>query len=136
MVEFQISEDVADDQFKSLLDYFDMQFSDIEIEDGENTALTMKNFLVRSIRRGRHSIETESGLKITHKLDSETDQTTEIVYTDKFSKAKIAMRKASGDEAEAAFMSALSGVPAVEFSKLKGADITTFSRLATVFSMV
>lgn len=137
MGEKKISKEVAELQFGSMLDYFDMSFSDIEIEDGEKAALTMKNFLVRSIQKGRLEISTENGeFKVIHRLDFPTEKTSEIVYSDKFSTAKIAMRKAADENKEPVFMSALSGVPEVEFSKLKAADVTTFSRLATVFSMV
>lgn len=133
----KISVENAELQFGSMLDYFDMSFSDIEIEDGEKAALTMKNFLVRSIQKGRLEVSIDAGeLKVIHRLDFPTEKTTEIVYSDKFATAKIAMRKASDEDKEPTFMSALSGVPAVEFSKLKAADVTTFSRLATVFSMV
>jgi hypothetical protein len=135
---FPISEQSAEAQFRVFLRYYDVSFGDIEITDGEKAALTMKNFLVRSIRRGRLQFElVEQKLQITHVLDMPTENTKQIVYKDKVATARVAVNKADESaDGTMEFMSAMSGVPVSEFMKLHGADNTTYSRLSAVFSMV
>ncbi len=133
-VERKISKESAELQFNAILDYFDIEFSDLEIEDGEEAAQTMKNYLIRAICKGRLIVDMEGDFKVTQKLKFPTENTSIIVYEDKFAVAKVAMKKEKFDK-EGIFMAALSGLPASEFIRLKGADETTKSRLATVFSM-
>lgn len=136
--EFKISQESAERQFNVFLRYYDISFSDIEITDGEKVALTMKNTLIRSIRRGRLQIELcERKVQITHKLDFSIGEIDKIVYRDKVSIARAAVNK-SDDEADpaAVFMGVLSGLPPSEFIKFCGADATVYSRLSAIFSMV
>ena len=139
MEEFKISEDVAEEQFSAFLQYYDNNFNDIEIEDGAEAAETMKNTLIRAIRRGDLEINTEDELVIKQILNKPIGEITSITYTDKVAKARLAMDHESPKKTQArmyAFMAALSDVPVSQLIKLKGVDHTVFSRLTAIFSMV
>lgn len=135
----KISAESAEAQIESWLDYFGLSFDDIVIEDGKEAAQTLMNTLVRAIQRGELEINTADALQVTQHLKFKTEQTEAITYTDKVSRARIAMDKSPAKHAQGrmySFMAAMSGVPVSELMKLKGADATIFNRVATVFSMV
>lgn len=135
----RISPESAQLQIEAWLDYFGLSFDDIVIEDGKEAAQTLMNTLVRAIQRGELEVNTESDLAVTQHLKFKTEQTEKITYTDKVSRARIAMDKSPAKHAQGrmySFMAAMSGVPVSELMKLKGADSTIFNRVATVFSMV
>lgn len=139
MFEAKISEEVAEEQFDSFLDYFDIDFNDIEIEDGEATAKTIKTALVRAIRRGALVISVGGDFSIKQILTHPIDDIQEIIYTDKFAKARLAMDHESPKKSQArmlAFMAALSGTPASKLIKMKGKDLMVYGRLTAIFSMV
>lgn len=139
MPEDKISEQVAEEQFESFLDHFDIDFSDIEIEDGEEAARTMKNALIRAIRRGALEITTEDGLSIRQILTHPIGDIQAIVYTDKIAKARLAMDHESPKKTQArmyAFMAALSGTPPSQLIKMQGKDLMVYGRLTAIFSMV
>ncbi|MEE9499602.1 MAG: hypothetical protein V3V24_09715 [Nitrospinaceae bacterium] len=134
-----ISEEVAKEQFASFLEYFDIDFNDIEIEDGVEAAKTMKNTLVRAIERGALEISTGEELVIRQVLSRPIGEITVITYTDKVAKARLAMDHESPKKTQAriyAFMAALSDMPTSQLMKLKGADLSVFDRLTAIFSMV
>ena len=140
MSENKISIEVAEAQIQTLLDYYGIEKTDIEIEDGPEAVQTMYNTLTRAISRGVLEISDESGeLMVTHRLIKPVDDTTEIVYTDKVGRAKIAMDSISPKKVQARqnqFMATLGGIPSPVIMKLRGFDSTVFSRLSVVFSMV
>ena len=135
----KISAESAELQIESWLDYFGLSFEDIEIDEGKEAAQTLMNTLVRAIQRGELEINTADEMIVTQHLKFKTEQTESITYTDKVSRARIAMDKSPAKHAQGrmySFMAAMSGVPVSELIKLKGADATIFNRVATVFSMV
>ena len=139
MEEFKISEQVADEQFESFLDHFDIDFNDIEIEDGAEAARTMKNALIRAIRRGALEITTEDGFSIRQILTHSIGDMQAIIYTDKVAKARLAMDHESPKRTQArmyAFMAALSDTPTSQLMKMQGKDLMVFGRLTAIFSMV
>ncbi|MCK4536836.1 MAG: hypothetical protein KAT93_07475 [Desulfuromonadales bacterium] len=140
MGENKISIEVAEGQIQTLLDYYGIEKTDIEIEDGAEAVQTMYNTLTRAISRGVLEISNESGeLTVTHRLVNPVDDTTEIVYTDKVGHARIAMDSISSKKAQSRqnqFMATLGDIPAPVIMKLRGFDSTVFSRLSVVFSMV
>lgn len=136
----KISLEAAELQFSEWLEYLDIDFEDIEIENGPEAAETLKNGLIRSIRRGRLSVGLDGGeFYVTQSLVHPIGSTTEIVYRDNLGKARLAMDKVKSSHRNAQvlqFMSTLSGLPVPEFAKLKGADATALGRISTIFSMV
>lgn len=139
MEDSKVSEDVAEQQIAALLGYYDINFNDIEIEDGAEAAKTMKNTLTRAIRRGALEITVEGDLTVTQKLSIPIGETESITYTDKVAKARLAMDHESSKKQQArmyAFMSTMCGIPTAQLIKLKGADLGVYNRLAVIFSMV
>lgn len=139
MSEEKISEQVAEEQFESFLEHFDIDFNDIEIEDGTEAARTMKNALIRAIRRGALEISAEGGLSIKQILTHPIGDIQAIIYTDKIAKARLAMDHESPKKTQArmyAFMAALSDTPASQLIKMQGKDLMVFGRLMAIFSMV
>ena len=134
----KISKESAQEQFNQWLNYYGLDFEDIEITDGEEAAKTMMNTIVRAIQRGELSIDsTEKGVVLTQKLVYPTEKISEIVYADRVGKAKKAQRSAGKNgDAMGTFMSALTDIPEIEFMNLRGSDITIFDRISIVFSMV
>ena len=135
------SPEVAEQQFTELLDYYFLSFDDIVKADGKAAAQTMENLFLRAIQKGYLSIDTGDGLKVTMNLSKPTGETRTIVFDgDKVAKARIAMGKITGEGVDEArqnsFMGCLSGLPHTEFEKLKGGDLTIYTRLAAVFSLV
>lgn len=139
MPDYKVSEEVAGEQFGSLLEYYDIDFNDIEIEDGAEAAKTMKNTLIRAIRRGALEVATENELVVTQHLTHPIGEKSVLVFTDKVAKARIAMDQESPKRDNArmrAFMAALADFPAAQLMNLKGSDLAVFNRLAVIFGMV
>jgi hypothetical protein len=139
--EGKISPESAKDQFENLLDYYFLSFDDIVKADGKAAAQTMENLFLRAIQQGFLCIDDSDGLKVTLKLSKPSGDFSEITFDgDKVAKAKIAMGKIVGEGADEArqnaFMGCLAGLPATEFEKLKGGDLTIYGRLGAVFSLV
>jgi len=139
--EGKISPEVSEEQFKNLLGYYFLSFDDIVKADGKAAAQTMENLFLRAIQKGLLCIDDSDGLKVIMKLSKPAGDFSEIIFDgDKVAKARIAMGKVTGEGADEArqnvFMGCLSGLPATEFEKLKGGDLTIYTRLAAVFSLV
>ena len=135
-----VSKDVAEEQFESLLDYYGIEFSHIEIEDGPEAAATIKNMLVAAIMRGELEINIgDDGMMVIQNLIYRTDAISQITYTDKVAKARLAMDQVSPKKAQArmfAFMATMANLPVSELLKMRGKDISTFTKLSMIFSMV
>lgn len=133
----KISNESALAQFDAWLEYYGLDFDDIVVQDGKESAETMKNTLIRAIVRLELEISVEGELSVIQHLKHPTANTTDIEYKDKVARARIAMGDGNNSESNRyAFMGALCGLPVVDLLKLKGSDMTIFSRLATVFSLV
>ena len=136
-----ISEEAAKDQLGVLLDYYDIDKNDIEIEQGPEALQTLMNGLVRAIRKGRLEISVggENKLIVVQHLKFPPGDVTEIPYGIVGQKAKMAMDrvKASKEqERKCAFMSSLAGLAPGGVDKFVAVDMGTMDRLATLFSMV
>jgi hypothetical protein len=140
--EGKISPESAKDQFENLLDYYFLSFDDIVKADGKAAAQTMENLFLRAIQKGKLSIDLSDGLKVNMVLSRRWDNgPSEIIFDgDKVATARIAMGKITGEGADEArqntFMGCLADLPHTEFEKLKGGDLTIYTRLAAVFSLV
>lgn len=136
-----VSDEVATDQLALLLDYYDIDKNDIEIEQGPEALQTLMNGLKRAIRGGRLEIsrDDEGKLTVTQKLEFPPGDIKEISYGIVGGKAKMAMdriKESNGQERMCAFMGSLSGIGGKGMSGLIATDMGTMSRLAAVFSMV
>ena len=136
-----ISEDSAKEQLEILMEYYDIDKDDIEIEEGPEAVQTLMNGLVRAIRKGRLQIKVDSDRKllVTQHLKHAPGDIDTIDYSIVGQKARLAMDRVKStkeQERMCAFMGSLSGLGVQGVSSLVGADMGTMNRLATLFSMV
>lgn len=136
-----VSEEVAKDQLDLLLDYYDIDKNDIEIEQGPEALQTLMNGLVRAIQKGRLeiSLDGEAKLLVKQRLVFPPGEVSEIDYGVVGQKAKMAMdrvKESNGQERMCTFMGCLSGVGVKGMSGLVATDMGTMNRLSTLFSMV
>ena len=139
MVDNKISRESAEAQIQEWFDYFLIDKEDIANEEGEEVLETVMNVLVRGIQKGLLEISTEDGLMVRQHLKKEIDGISQIEYTDKVAKAKIAMGTSKNKNVQLRmneFMSTLGDVPVQVLAKMQGADLTILGRVALVFSMV
>jgi len=140
MAEYKLSEESAKEQLDQLLDYYDIEKDDIEIEEGPEAVQTLLNGLIRAIRRGRVEIKEESeDLIVCQHLKFPPGEIQTLEYGVVDQKARMAMDKIKDNrpqERMCAFMASLASLPPTALVKLKGVDMGTMNRLATVFSMV
>ena len=136
-----ISEESAADQLALLMEFYDIDKNDIEIEEGPEAVQTLMNGLARAIRKGRLevTVDTDGKLVVTQHLKHPPGDIDIINYNIVGQKARLAMdRVKSSKEQErmCAFMGSLSGLGSTGIGSLVAADMGTMNRLATLFSMV
>ena len=136
-----ISEDSAIEQLDILMEFYDIDKNDIEIEEGVEAVQTLMNGLVRAIRKGRLEIKLDSDgkLLVTQHLKHPPGDIADVDYSVVGQKARLAMDRVKStkeQERMCAFMGSLSGMGVQGVSGLVGADMGTMNRLATLFSMV
>lgn len=139
LIENKISEEAAEAQFGTFLEYYGIEFNHIVIEDGAEAAETLKKMIVAAIRKGEVEVNINDGdLEIIQHLSRKTDKLEKIVYSDKIQKGLLAMDTVSSKHTQGrrfAFMAVLTDLPVSSLLQLKGRDSVVFSRLTTVFSM-
>lgn len=136
-----ISEESAKEQLEILMEYYDIDKDDIEIEEGPEAVQTLINGLVRAIRKGRLEVKVDSDgkLVVTQHLQHPPGDVAIINYSVVGQKARLAMDRVKStkeQERMCAFMGSLSGFGSQGVSGLVAADMGTMNRLATLFSMV
>lgn len=136
-----ISEESASEQLTVLMDYYDIDKNDIEIEEGPEAVQTLMNGLARAVRKGRLEIKVDSDgkLAVTQHLKHPPGDIDIINYNIVGQKARLAMDRVKStkeQERMCAFMGSLSGLGATGIGSLVAADMGTMNRLATLFSMV
>lgn len=137
----KISEESAVEQLDILLEFYDIDKNDIEIEEGPEAVQTLMNGLIRAIRKGRLEIKVDSDgkLLVTQHLQHAPGDIDVVDYNIVGQKARLAMDRVKStkeQERMCAFMGSLSGLGIQGVSNLVGADMGTMNRLATLFSMV
>lgn len=136
-----ISRESAEAQLEVLLDYYDIDKNDIEIEEGPEAVQTLINGLVRSIQGGRLEISLDANNKLVVRqyLKFAPGDVDEITYGIVGCNAKLAMDRVKSNkpvERQLAFMGSLSGIGREGIGRLVGVDMGTMERLSTLFSMV
>ena len=130
----KLSEDSAQEQLNKLLDYYEIDFNDIPIEQ-KNAFEMIGKKLVKFIRQGRLEIKTEDGIQCIQTL---RNGTTTITYKELNGKAKTAMGTKGPDDGNGriyALMGALSDGETV-ITDLKGPDLSLAECLGAVFLAV
>lgn len=131
--EYKLSEEAATAVFQDLIENYDVDFEDIENDQGKEGAKTLRNKLVRAIRKGRletnlHEDEEKGFQIIQHTKKGQT-----FTYDEYGSKAAKEHDKAGGRSAgQYAMLGSMSGTgSAVE--KMRGADLRLAEHIALLF---
>jgi hypothetical protein len=135
----KISKESAKAQINSWLDFYGLDFSDIETDQGEAAAQTFVNTLVRAIMRAELEINVDGTATVTQHLVHPVGNIKDISYVgQKITLSRIAMEKGGGDDQTRTmqFMATMSGVEIKDLTALDGADLTVMRRVSTIFGMV
>lgn len=134
--ETKISEDSARAQMQKLLDSYDIDKSDLEIENGPEWIATVINRLVRAIRAGNVVI-LDNG-EVTHNLVNPEGDISSVTYRRINGIAMKERDKCKGGifEKDCAFMGSLSNTFPNSMSKFDPVDISIFQRLSQLFMVV
>lgn len=131
----QLSEESAREQMQKLLDSYDIDGNDLEIENGPEWVATVINRLVRAIRAG--NVEVLDNGEVRHNLVAPPGELTTITYRRMNGLAMKARDKAKENfQKDCAFMGSLGNVPESAMAKLDAVDISIFQRLAQLFMVV
>ena len=134
----KISKESAKAQIESWLNFYGLDFEDIELENGEDAAKTITYTLVRAIQRGELEINIDGTAVVTQHLVMPIGSTTKIEYKgNRIGYSRVAMEKYNDTETRTyGFLAAMSGVEFDDLMKLDGADLTVMKRISVVFGMV
>lgn len=133
--EHKLSEEVAREQMQQLLDSYDIDAKDLEIENGPEWIATVINRLVRAIRSGY--VEVMDNGEVKHNLVHPQGDIPYIIYGRVSGLAMKARDKAKGNfEKDCAFMGSLCNLPEGAMAKMDAVDISIMQRLGQLFMVV
>jgi len=128
----KLSEESAREQLQRLLDSYDINANDLEIENGPEFVATVVNRLVRAVRDGHLEI-LDNGV-VKHVLVVPKGELTEIMYQRLNGIALKAADKAKGAfDGHCVLMGSLSSQGSNVMSGLDPVDISIMQRLAQLF---
>lgn len=128
----KLSEESAREQIQKLLDSYDINAADLEIENGPEWVATVVNRLVRAVRDGHLEI-LDNGV-VNHKLTVPKGDLMEITYQRLNGYAlKVADKAKSTFEGHCALMGSLSSQGPNVMSGLDPVDISIMQRLSQLF---
>ena len=131
--ENKLSEEVAREQMQKLLESYDIDSSDLEIEHGPEWVAGVVNRLVRAIRSG--NLEVLDNGSVRHNLVVPNGEITSITYRrmDGISMKERDKAKGGTFEKECVFMGSLGNTFPNSMAKLDAVDISIFQRLGQLF---
>lgn len=131
-----LSEQNAREQMQNLMDSYDIDQNDLEIENGPEWIATVVNRLVRAIRAGH--VEILDRGEVRHNLVTPKGEVTTITYTRVNGYAMKSRDKAKGGgfEKDCAFMAALGNVSETFLASMDAVDISIFQRIGQLFMVV
>jgi hypothetical protein len=132
----KLSESAAREQMQNLLDSYDIDQNDLEIENGPEWIASVINRLVRAIRAGH--VEILDRGEVRHNLVVPRGEVTTITYNRVNGYAMKSRDKAKGGafEKDCALMAALGNVSETFLASLDAVDISIFQRTAQLFMVV
>lgn len=130
--EQKLSEESAREQMQRLLDSYDIDANDLEVENGPEWVATVVNRLVRAIMRGH--LEILEGGVVKHTLVVPKGDLVEITYQRLNGIAIKSADKAKGSfDVHCALMGSLSSQGSTVMAGLDTVDISIMQRLAQLF---
>jgi hypothetical protein len=134
-VKNKLSEESAREQMQNLLDSYDINKDDLEIENGPEWIASVINRIVRAIRAGH--VEILDNGEVTHNLVTPKGDISSITYRRMNGIAMKERGKAKGTfEKDCALMGSLGNIPPNAMAKLDMVDISIFQRLGQLFMVI
>ena len=128
----RLSEGAAREQMQKLLDSYDIDANDLEVENGPEWVASVVNRLVRAIRAGH--VEILDNGEVRHNLVEPKGETKVITYRRLNGLAMKAADKAKGTfDGHVALMGSLGNMPDSGMTDLDPVDISIFQRLSQLF---
>jgi len=129
-----VNEASAKVTFDGILDYYDIVFRDIEVDQGKEGALTVKNKLVRGIMTGRLQTHTHDDPKYGFQIILNLRTGDSITFNEYNHAALEAFNLAKGVKS-IALMGALCDEGPDRLKLLKGPDLKTLEFISVLFSL-
>jgi len=132
---YVISEEIANEQFEILADFYQIDLTDLDDGDGEVASQSVKNKFLRAVRSGLLEVtETDGGLKVKQTFLREYGGLKEITYSEVNGRARKSLRKIKGEyERMYTLLGVLSGQGAAIYDKMVGKDLAAAESLALLF---
>jgi len=132
-----LSDEAAQAVFQEILDYYDIEFDDIVNDQGQEAAKTLKNKMVRSIRKGKIETRMHDDIDKGFQIIQHTSTGKVIEYNEYNATAAEESDKGKGiSAAQYRLLGSLSGKGA-EFIKskhnLRGPDLKLAEYIAVLF---
>lgn len=138
MDDFRISEEVAEDTFNLLLDYYDLDPEDFDSESQLTVFNVAKRRIVKAIRRGDVEVNNDDGIRVMQHLRcTSSDETLE--YAELTGKNKLAMEKDKDQEGYGriyALVGSMTSKGKHGISQLRGKDLSVMECLGAIFLQV
>jgi len=130
-----ISEEIAEEQFETLVDFYNIDLSDLDDGDGEVASNSVKNKFIRALRWGLlEVIDGENGVEVKQTLIKEIGGLKELTYTQVNGRARKSLRKITCNYQKMyTLLGVLSGHGAAVYDKMTGRDLSAAEGLALLF---
>lgn len=129
-----ISKESAEEVFSELLEYYDIDFEDLEIDQGAEGARTVKNKLVRAIRRGRMETNIHEDPKKGFQIIQHLRDGTTITYNE-YNHACMEEAAKCKTVKNIALMGALCPEGYARLKQLRGPDMKFIEYVSVLFSL-
>ncbi len=132
MAEYKISEEVAENSYDEMVEYYVFDIDDLP-QDQKNLALLCRKKIIKAIRKGKIEIIIDDEILIRQHLKNGNP----IEYKEITGKAKIQSDKKDGIYGKIHnILGSVSGLGPAFFSKLKGADMSLSECIGNTLLMV
>ncbi len=130
-----ISQEIAEEQFELLADYYSIDLSDLDDGDGEVASSSVRNKFLRAVRRGLlEVIDGDNGVEVKQVLIKKVGDIEVLTYSQVNGRARKALRKIKGHyEQMYTLLGVLSGESAAVYDKMTGKDLSAAESLALLF---
>ena len=137
--ERKISHESAENQLESFLEYYDIEFDDIENERSHDAAMQTKKKIIRAIVSGRIEINEVDGVPLISQHLKNTDEEKTLNYVEITGRHKLVLDQKKEDKNYSkiyTLLASLSNTSESVIAKLKAADMGIAESLGFLFLQV
>jgi hypothetical protein len=130
-----ISQEIAEEQFELLADYYGIDLSDLDDGDGEVASSSVRNKFLRAVRHGLlEVVDGDNGVEVKQVLIKQIGNIEVLTYSQVNGRARKSLRKIKGHyEQMYTLLGVLSGESAAVYDKMTGKDLSAAESLALLF---